>query len=136
MADEDVVSPTPEQQIDDLRTQAALLERKLSEFQEQSDMRLILAEMKIAAVRAGMLDLDGLKLLDVSQVRLNDQREVENASEMMAKFKRAKPWLFGSSSSSSPLNPPSAQPPRQKYATEMSNTEYAAARAALLKQRY
>lgn len=121
---------------DDLRGRADLLERKLSEFQQQSDTRLIRAEMKAEAIRAGMIDLDGLKLLDLSAVRLNDDGEIDDASGIMARFKKAKPWLFGTPSSSSPINAPLAQSPRQKHAMEMTNTEYAAARAALLKQRY
>jgi len=92
--------------------------------------------MKAEAVRAGMIDLDGLKLLDLSGIKLNENGEIDDASELMGRFKKAKPWLFGMPSSSSPLSAPLAQPPRQKHATEMTSAEYAAARAALLKQRY
>jgi hypothetical protein len=59
--------------------------------------------------------------------------ELANAAELMTRFKRAKPWLFGGTSSSSPASPPPAQPPRQKLATEMTADEYRAARAAILK---
>ena len=62
-------SATP---LDELRARADLLEQSLSDFQQQSDMRLVHAEMKAEAIRAGMIDLDGLKLLDLSAVRLNE----------------------------------------------------------------
>jgi len=122
--------------VDELRTRAELLERRLNELQLQSNARLVRAEMKAEATRAGMIDLDGLRLLDLSTVRLNESGEIDGASELMARFKKAKLWLFGTMSSSSPLTPPLAQPPRQKHATEMTNAEYVAARTALLKQRY
>jgi len=59
--------------VEELRIKAGLLEQKLNEFKEQSDRRLILAEMKAEAIRAGMIDLDGLKLLDLSEMRLNEK---------------------------------------------------------------
>jgi len=122
--------------VDELRARAEFLERKLNDFQQQSDTRLVRAEMKAEAIRAGMIDLDGLKLLDLSAVKLNEKGEIDDASGMMARFKKAKPWLFGMPSSSNPLSAPQAQSPRQKHASEMTNAEYALARAALLKQRY
>jgi hypothetical protein len=122
--------------VNELRARAELLEQKLNDFQQRSDTRLVRAEMKAEAIRAGMIDLDGLKLLDLSAVKLNEKGEIDDACDLMAKFKKAKPWLFGTPSSSSLLTPPVAQPPRQKHATEMTNAEYAVARAALLKQRY
>jgi hypothetical protein len=122
--------------VEELRIKAGLLEQKLNEFKEQSDRRLILAEMKAEAIRAGMIDLDGLKLLDLSEMRLNEKGDIEDAIGLMGQFKKAKPWLFGAPSSSTPLSAPSVLPPRQKHATEMTNAEYAVARAALLKQRY
>ncbi len=122
--------------VDELRARAELLERKLTEFQQQSDNRLIRAEMKAEAIRAGMIDLDGLKLVDMSSIQLNEKGEIDDASGIMTRFKKAKPWLFSLPSSSNPISPPLAQPPRQKHATEMTNAEYAAARTALLKHRY
>ena len=88
---------------EDLRVRAELLERKIDELHLQSNMRLIRAEMKIEAIRAGMVDLDGMKLLDLSEVKLNDEGEVPDAGERIARLKKAKPWLFGMPSSSSPV---------------------------------
>jgi hypothetical protein len=82
-----------------------------------------------------MVDLDGLKLLDLANTKLNEHGEVENAAGLMTQLRHSKPWLFGGTSSSSPASVPPSQPPRQKLATEMTNEEYRAARAAILKQR-
>jgi len=136
MDDIEVPPENPEGQTDDFRSRAELLERKLDELKRQSDIRLIRAEMKVEAIRAGMIDLDGLKLLDLTDVKLDDDGAVPDAAERITRLKRSKPWLFGTSSSSSALTPPSAQPPRQKHASEMTNAEYAAARSALLRHRY
>jgi len=136
MSDTETTSGTSSLESENLRIRAELLERKLEELQVQWNMRLVRAEMKVEAVRAGIIDLDGLRLLDLSDASLNDQGEVPDAAERIAKLKKTKPWLFGALSSSSPLAPPSARPLHRKHATEMTSTEYSAARAALLKQRY
>ena len=136
MSDAETTSETSSEEKEDLRARAELLERKIDELQLQSNIRLVRAEMKIEAIRAGMIDLDGLKLLDLSDIVPNDQGEVPDAAARIAKLKKGKPWLFGAPSSSSPLMAPSAQPQRQKHATEMTAAEYAAARSALLKQHY
>ena len=56
---------------------------------------LVRAELKAEAVRAGMIDLDGLKLVDPADVRVNEAGEIEGAAMLMQKLRRAKPWLFG-----------------------------------------
>jgi hypothetical protein len=81
-----------------------------------------------------MVVLDGLKLIDRGGIQLSPEGELTNASEIMSQLRRAKPWLFGGASSSSPASPPPAQSPRLKLATEMSDDEYQVARAVLLKQ--
>lgn len=123
----------PGNSLDDLRSRTASLEARLDEMREQTDARVIRAGMKAEAIRAGMIDLDCLQFLDLSVVRLSDQGEVVDAPGLITQLKKAKPWLFSPQSSSSLLNAPSALPPRQKHATEMTVAEYAAARAALLK---
>jgi hypothetical protein len=120
----------------ELRARADALERQLGQVQKEAESRLIRAELKAEAMRAGIVDLDGLKLLDHSAAKLNANGDVEGAGSMVAQLKRDKPWLFGGSSSSSPATPPPAQPPRQKRAMEMTDAEYRAARADLLKRRF
>jgi hypothetical protein len=128
------MSPDPDvDPIAELRARADALEHRLAETQKDARSRLVRAELKVEAVRAGMVDLDGLKLLDLADVQLNADGEIGNAAHLMTQFRRAKPWLFGGTSSSSPANAPPAQPPRQKLATEMTDAEYRIARAAFLK---
>ena len=113
---------------------AADLERRLTELEASTTARLIRAELKAVAVRAGMIDLDGLKLIDLEHLKLDDDGNVKGAGELMRDLRRAKPWLFGGASTSSSSSPPPAQPPRPKLATEMSYDEWQAARTDMLKR--
>jgi hypothetical protein len=119
----------------DLEARAASLEQRLADMEASTTARLIRAELKAEAVRAGMVDLDGLKLVDTSGLVLSEQGEVEGAAGLMNKLRRSKPWLFGAASSSSGAAAPPAQPPAAKPATAMSHAEWQAARAELLKRR-
>ncbi len=133
MAEDSTSSGPAPDPVAELRAHAEVLERRLAETEQQARNRVIRAELKVEAVRAGIVDLDGLKLLDLTNVEVNSEGELANAGELIAQLRRAKPWLFGATSSSSPASPPPAQPPRQKLATEMTDDEYRAARAAILK---
>jgi hypothetical protein len=121
--------------LDELRFRAELLERQLVEVEQRTAAQLIRAELKAEAIRAGIIDLDGLKLIDPSEVKLSADGEVEGVPALMARLKNAKPWLFSVASLSSTAIPPPAQALRQKLATEMTDAEYRAAREALLRNR-
>jgi len=118
-----------------LRAEIQRLEQRLKESNEAARERLIQAQLSAAAVRAGMIDLDGLKLLDTSGAKANEHGELDGPDAMIAELKQRKPWLFRSASSSAGVNPPPAQSPRAKKATEMTLEEYRAARAELLRRR-
>lgn len=107
-------------------------EEKVKGAKTAADERIVRAELKAAALKAGMVDTDGLKLADLSKVKLNDQGEVEGADELMTDLKKAKPYLFGAASTSNPTNPPPKDPPTAKKASEMTDAEYAAAKAKLI----
>lgn len=130
---EDMPAAPDTDPVAELRARAEALERRLAETEQQACDRVLRAELKVEAVRAGIVDLDGLKLLDLKDVELSPEGEPLNAAQLIAQLRRAKPWLFTGTSSSSGASPPPAQPPRQKLATEMTDDEYRAARAAILK---
>jgi hypothetical protein len=133
MSEDDTPAGSDTNPVAELRARAEAAERRLGEIEQEARARIVRAELKVEAVRAGIVDLDGLKLLDLKSVELTPDGELANAAELMAQLRRAKPWLFGGASSSSPASPPPAQPPRQKLATDMTDDEYRAARAAILK---
>ena len=134
MSDIDQISAGDIEVPPDLHARAEGLEHRLADLQKELETRVITAELKVEAIRAGMIDLDGLKLIDRAPLRLNERGEVDGVSELMNNLKRTKPWMFGGASTSSSANAPSAQPPRQKRATEMTDEEYREARAALLRR--
>jgi hypothetical protein len=118
------------------KIRAETAEAALSRVQVEADARLIRAELKAEAIRAGMVDLDGLKLLDIAEITLTEAGEIADANLLFAKLKRAKPWLFGKAiSSSAAANPPRPEPPRMRHANELSHEEWVVARAALLCRR-
>lgn len=98
--------------------------------------RLIVANLRTEAVRAGMVDLDGLKLINLSGAELGPDDKVVEGLQIMEDLRRNKPWLFGTTSSSSVAAAPASQPVRHKTALEMTDEEYSAARAVLTKRRY
>jgi hypothetical protein len=120
--------------VSDLRAKTEDLERQLAALQKDAGNRVIRAEMKAEAIRAGMIDLDGLKLLDLSRLSLGEDGDVLGGSQAIAQLKRAKPWLFGGTSSSSSVAAPPARSARPKLATEMTEEEYREARSALLRR--
>jgi multidrug efflux pump subunit AcrA (membrane-fusion protein) len=117
------------------RARAESAEAALSQMQAQMAVRVAQAELKAEAVRAGMIDLDGLKLIDAASIRLNQNGEIEDATNLLVRMKREKPWLFGAASSSSAANPPRPEPPRSRHANELSHEEWQSARAALIRRR-
>jgi len=118
-----------------LKAHAESLERQLHEVETQSAARLREAELKSEAVRAGILDLDGLKLLDPNVFSGEKGDQDTDAALVIAKLRRDKPWLFSPASSSSTAAAPQAAPVKRKLATEMSLEEWRAARAELLRRR-
>jgi len=98
--------------------------------------RLVAADLRIEAVRAGIVDLDGLKLIDISDARLDENDKVVGGRKIIDDLRKNKPWLFPGVSSSSPASVPASQPVRQKTALQMSDEEYAVAKAAITKRHY
>ncbi len=96
--------------------------------------RLLQAELKAEAIRAGMVDLDGVKLIEASALKVNDAGELVDGAGVMKALRASKPWLFGGSSSSSAVAP-RAEVPKAKTAMEMSVDEWKVARAELLRRR-
>lgn len=120
---------------EDTEARVATLQRRLVELEAQSRERLIRAELKAQAMRAGMVDLDGLKLVDAGTLTLDEAGEVQGAAALMQSLRRAKPWLFPGASTSSAATPPSAEAPKTRLASGMTTKEWLAARAELLRRR-
>lgn len=103
-----------------------------AEVMKEADQRVLMAELKSEAVKAGMVDVDGLKLADLSGVTIKDGK-LEGADALFTSLKESKPYLFGQppSNSSSTQTPPAAKNPEAKHAKDMTDAEYAAEKAKL-----
>ena len=108
---------------------------KVTEAATAAEKRVIRAELKAVALKAGLVDLDALQLADLSGVKLDDKGEVVGGVEAIEALKKAKPYLFGSGSTSSttPAPPKPGGAGNAKKATEMTAAEYAEAKKAALK---
>ena len=125
------VQPTPDQG-DEPDQESEEIVKLRSEYQS----RLVVANLRTEAVQAGMVDLDGLRLIDISSIRLSNDDKIIGGRKLMDDLRRTKPWLFGVTSSSSVAVAPASQPVRQKTALEMTDEEYAAARTAVTKYQF
>ncbi|SDR37583.1 hypothetical protein SAMN05443245_5241 [Paraburkholderia fungorum] len=86
---------------------------KVQETHTAADQRIIRAELKAEAIKAGMVDLDGLKLADLSAVKIDEKGDVVGAEDMLKALKEAKPYLFKeATSSSNPGTPPAKEKPK------------------------
>ena len=119
----------------DHAARAQELERELAETRTAGDARFLRSELKTEALRAGIIDVEGLKLFDTSGLKLAPDGTLPDAAGIMAGMRRDKPWLFSRQNTSSGAPPPPPEPSKQRKATDMSHKEWQAARAQLLKQR-
>lgn len=97
--------------------------------------RLLQAELRTEAVRAGMVDLDGVRLIDPAVVKLTEDGALAGGAALMGRLRQDKPWLFGrGGSSSSGAAAPVAAPAAPRSAMDMGVEEWRAARAELLRR--
>jgi hypothetical protein len=86
-------------------------------------------------LRSGIVDLDGLKLIDPHDVTVDENGTVKGAASVILRLQRDKPWLFNTGNSSSLATAPPSIAGRTKLATEMTLDEWRAARLELLRRR-
>jgi hypothetical protein len=66
----------------------------VSQAREDARQRIVQAELKAHALRAGIVDLDGLRLADLGGVSLGEDGEILGAEETIATLRSDKPYLF------------------------------------------
>lgn len=69
----------------------AALEESKNSVKEQ----VKLSKLEALAVKEGLVDPDGLKLLDFSKVELQEDGTLKGAEDVLKAAKEAKPYLFG-----------------------------------------
>jgi colicin import membrane protein len=87
---------------DDWKAKAESADTRVAEVRKD-------AKLREAASKAGLRDLDGLKMLDLDGVSLDDKGELVGADALFKAAKKAKPYLFadaGGGGGGTPGNPP------------------------------
>ena len=121
--------------------QATEAAAKVAEATSKAQERVTRAEARAAAALLGAVDAkDVVALLDMSKVERDADGEPTNLDALISEMKTAKPHLFNAGvaatgSTSSTSKPPPKAAPEIKLAKDMTDEEYAAARAALFVRR-
>lgn len=116
---------------------ASEVARVSTELSSKADQRLIRAELKAEAIKNGLVDLDGLKLLDTSGVKLDEHGDVVIPQGFWDAAKKAKAYLFApqtgaaAGTTSSTQSAPKPTPSGVKMARDMTPEEYAKMKASL-----
>lgn len=111
---------------------------KVIAARKSADERLLRAELKTAAVKAGLVDLDVLKLADIGELKFNDKGEIEGLDKFIEDFKKAKPHFFnaaGASTSATGTKPAPKAGNEPVDVTKMTPKEYAAHKQKMLSGR-
>jgi len=69
-------------------------EALLQGTRDAANRRIIQTEVRAAAAALGLKDADGLKLLDTSGLTVDDSGDVSGVADLLAEFKKNKPYLF------------------------------------------
>lgn len=114
-----------------------LLDRRLAELEEANRSRLVKAELKAHALRAGVIDFDDLYTIlgkDLSKVEFDDEGDVKNAAEIISDLKARKPHFFAGVSTSSAERAPATRMDQrvEKPALTMSDEEFERSLARLI----
>jgi len=81
------------------------LETTYTEKFTKTQDRMVTAELKAAAIAAGLVDLDLVKLIDRAEIKIGDDGEIEGIEAAVAKFKEAKPRFFQAAEAAAPPPP-------------------------------
>jgi hypothetical protein len=98
---------------------------KAQETEQRAAARIIKAELKAHAIKAGIVDLDALALADLSGVKLNDNGEIEGAEAALDALKKSKPYLFAQTTASTQQPPKGDQ--QKTTARDLSDADFRAA---------
>ncbi len=128
---------------DQLRSAQAEHDAALTTLRAQSRERLLRAELRSEAVRAGIVDLDGLRLADTSAITFADDGGIEGATDVISSLKAAKPYLFANGRdngnfgvTTSPIaRAPTPAAPELVDARHLTREQWQAERARLLSRR-
>ena len=111
----------------------------IATVRSEANGRVIRAELKAHAIKAGIIDLDGLRLADTSKLSLGEDGEVVGAEALINVLRQEKPYLFSDSragiatgTTGQTQRPPSPASPSAVDARTLSREAWQAERDRLL----
>ena len=128
-ADRDAIRADADKRVEALKTEltgkVTAAEQSLAETRTATAARVLRAELRAQATVAGMRDPDDLGALDTSEAKLGDDGKVTLPDGYFAKMKEAKPYLFGTvtTTTSSTAPKPAETPGAVKKYDEMTADE-------------
>ena len=117
-----------------LEAKDAEIATKLAESSTAAKEQVKAARLEALALREGLVDLDGLKLLDLSKITQKEDGTFEGADEVFKAAREAKPYLFGEKVNTTTTTKPAPKPgdPAPIDARKLSSEEYQKEKTALL----
>lgn len=76
------------------RKKREALEQKIETDKQTARVRDFKRELRVQAAQAGILDVDDVALIDITDAAWDEDGEPSNAAELLAAFKAAKPGKF------------------------------------------
>lgn len=99
--------------------------QKIEEKIKADQERIIRAELKVFAAKAGMIDIDDVRHVDLSEVKFSDDGDVMGAKEAVDSLKTKKPHYFKQNSSSPSFGTPKPGEEMKPFnAMAMSDDDY------------
>ena len=104
-----------------------------AEAETAAQQKVMRAELKYVAAKHGLVDMDALNLLDLSTVKFDDKGNLVGADELFEATKKSKPYLFGTTNTSSTSKTPPPNGNEPKDVRKAKTEDYEAEKAAYLK---
>jgi len=117
-----------------LESKDAEIVTKLAESSTAAKEQVKAARLEALALREGLVDLDGLKLLDLSKITQKEDGTFEGVEEVFKAAREAKPYLFGEKVTTTTGTKPAPKPgdPAPVDARKLTKEEYQKEKDALL----
>lgn len=127
--------------VETLRRENAQRRTENKQLRDEMQKITIRSELKTAAMSAGIVDLDALRMFDISKVTISADGDVVGVNELITDMQARKPYLFSKSSdvkttsqndqkidvktkTSSDAKAPEKTPPKSKTAKDFSTEEF------------
>lgn len=111
---------------------AETAQREKAEVETKFKAKLVTLALMTEAIRQGIVDPDGVKLVDTSQVKVDKDWNIEGAKEAIEALKAAKPYLFEKKEGAAP--PPGERPSLRGQGKEESLTPLQKIEKGLMKK--